>query len=113
MAQTNYTPIILFSSTTPGNLPTTSNLAVGELALNVADGKLYFNKSGVITVLATQAIAAVTLPVSIANGGTGLSTIGANGTVLTSDGSAASWQSAGGGGISTGKAIAMAMIFGF
>lgn len=113
MAQTNYTPIILFNSTTAGNQPTTSNLAVGELALNVADGKLYFNKSGVITVLATQAIAAVTLPVSIANGGTGLSTIGTNGQVLTSNGSAASWQTPSSGGITTGKSIAMAMIFGF
>jgi hypothetical protein len=112
MAQTNYTPIILFNSTTAGNLPTTSNLAVGELALNVADGKLYFNKSGVITVLATQAIAAVTLPVSIANGGTGLTTIGANGTVLTSNGTTASWAATS-GGITTGKSIAMAMIFGF
>ena len=113
MAQTNYTPIILFNSTTAGNQPTTSNLAVGELALNVPDGKLYYNKSGTITVLATSAIAAVTLPVSIANGGTGLSTIGANGTVLTSNGTSASWAAAGGGGISTGKAIAMSMIFGF
>jgi hypothetical protein len=74
MAQTNYTPIILFNSTTAGNQPTTSNLAVGELALNVADGKLYFNQSGVITVLATAGA---------------------------------------GSGITTGKSIAMAMIFGF
>jgi len=39
--------------------------------------------------------------------------IGANNYVLTSNGTTASWQPASGGGISTGKAIAMAMIFGF
>jgi hypothetical protein len=52
MAATGYTPIILFNSTTASALPTTSNLAVGELALNVPDGKLYFNQSGTIKVLA-------------------------------------------------------------
>jgi hypothetical protein len=57
MPQSGYTPIILFNSTTAGNQPTTSNLNVGELALNVADGKLYFNKSGTITVLALASTA--------------------------------------------------------
>jgi len=37
--------------------------------------------------------------------------IGSNGYVLTSNGTTASWQTA--SGVSTGKAIAMAMIFGF
>jgi len=37
--------------------------------------------------------------------------IGSNGYVLTSNGTTASWQAA--SGVSTGKAIAMAMIFGF
>ena len=39
--------------------------------------------------------------------------IGANGTVLTSNGTTATWQTAASSGISTGKSIAMAMIFGF
>jgi hypothetical protein len=39
--------------------------------------------------------------------------IGANGTVLTSNGTTATWQTAASGGISTGKSIAMALIFGF
>ena len=39
--------------------------------------------------------------------------IGANGYVLTSDGTTASWAANSGSGISTGKSIAMAMIFGF
>jgi len=39
--------------------------------------------------------------------------IGANGYVLTSNGTTASWAANSGSGISTGKSIAMAMIFGF
>ena len=72
MAQSGYTPIILFNSTTASNQPTTSNLAVGELAINIPDGKLYFNKSGTITVLATASTAALTVPITPANGGTGV-----------------------------------------
>jgi hypothetical protein len=44
----------------------------------------------------TQASALAT-PISIANGGTGLGTIGANNTVLTSNGTSASWVAAAGG----------------
>ena len=49
-----------------------------------------------------------------ANGGTGLSSPGTAGNVLTSDG-AGSWTSspASGGGVSAGKSISFAMIFGF
>ena len=72
MAQIGYTPIILFNSTTASNQPTTSNLAVGELAINIPDGKLYYNKSGTITVLATASTAALTVPITPANGGTGV-----------------------------------------
>jgi phage-related tail fiber protein len=51
-----------------------------------------------------------TLPV--ANGGTGLTAVGTTGNVLTSNGT--TWvSSAPSGGVSTGKAIAMAMIFGY
>ena len=70
MAATGFTPIILFYSTTASNAPTTSNLAVGELALNVPDGKLYFNQSGTIKVLASNA--AITNVASITFGTTGL-----------------------------------------
>ena len=52
MAQTGYTPIILFHSTTASAVPTTSNLAVGELGLNNTDGKLYYNTGSAIAVLA-------------------------------------------------------------
>jgi hypothetical protein len=56
MAQSGYTPIIIYNSTTASNVPTTGNLAAGELALNIADGKLYFNQSGTINVLSNSAV---------------------------------------------------------
>ena len=59
MAATGFTPIILFNSTIASNAPTTANLAVGELALNIPDGKLYFNQSGTIKVLASNAAGTV------------------------------------------------------
>jgi len=46
MAQTGYTPIQLYYSTTTGNIPSASNLALGEIALNVADAKLFYKTSG-------------------------------------------------------------------
>jgi hypothetical protein len=76
MAATGFTPIILFNSTTSGNTPTTSNLAVGELALNVPDGKLYFNQSGTIKVLANAADNVIPIPVT--SGGTGITSLTAN-----------------------------------
>jgi len=166
MAATGYTPIILFNSTTAAAVPTTSNLAVGELALNIPDGKLYYNKSGTITLLAnantaapvttfsagttgltpnTATSGAITLAgtLAIANGGTGQTTasaafnalspitttgdlilgngtnsatrlaIGASTYILTSNGTTATWAAPAASGVSTGKAIALSMIFGF
>ena len=56
MAQAGYTPIQLYYSTTASAVPTAGNLASGELALNITDGKLYFkNNSGVVTLLASTA----------------------------------------------------------
>jgi len=60
MAQTGYTPILVYASGTASNVPLAANLtssALGaELALNYADGKLYFkNSSGTVTLLASAA----------------------------------------------------------
>lgn len=75
MAQAGFTPISLYYSTTASTLPTAGNLVAGELAINTADGKLYFkNSSGAVTLLASATAAAITLPVSVANGGTGVTT---------------------------------------
>jgi len=46
MAQTNYTPIQLYHSTTSNAIPSAANLLPGELALNIADGKLFYEDTG-------------------------------------------------------------------
>jgi len=157
MAASGYTPISLYYSNTASAVPTAGNLADGELALNIADMKLYAkNSSGVVTLLASNASTggvssvsfgstgltpstatsgAVTVAgtLSVANGGTGQTsytdgqllignstgntltkatlTAGSNISITNSAGSItiASTSS----GITTGKSIAMAMIFGF
>jgi hypothetical protein len=42
MAQSGYTPIQLYYSSTTTNAPTAGNLANGELAINITDGKLFY-----------------------------------------------------------------------
>ncbi len=60
MAQTGYTPLLIYASGTASNVPLAANLTSSasgaELALNYADGKLYYkNSSGVVTLLASSA----------------------------------------------------------
>jgi hypothetical protein len=53
MAQATYTPILLYHSTTAAAVPTSGNLANGELAINITDGKLYYkSNAGTVTLLA-------------------------------------------------------------
>lgn len=53
MAQSGFTPIQLYYSTTDSAAPSAGNLANGELAINITDGKLYYkNNAGVVKVLA-------------------------------------------------------------
>ena len=97
MAASGYTPIILFNSTTTGNTPTTSNLAVGELAINVTDGKLFFNQSGTIKVLANATYATSVSTISF--GTTGLTPSTATNGVVTVAGTLATTN--GGTGLSS------------
>jgi hypothetical protein len=60
MSQTGYTPILIYGSSTASNVPLAANLTSSasgvELALNYADGKLFYKDSGgVVQVLATKA----------------------------------------------------------
>jgi len=82
MAQTNYTPISLYYSTTAAAVPTSGNLVAGELALNTVDEKLYFkNSSGTVKLLASNA---VTTPVTtIGFGTTGLTPSSATSGAVT------------------------------
>jgi hypothetical protein len=70
MAATNFTPIQLYYSTTASAVPLAANLAAGELAINIPDGKLYYNDSGTVKLLASNA--ATTNVTSITFGTTGL-----------------------------------------
>lgn len=125
MAQAGFTPIQLYHSATPAAAPTAGNLIAGELAINTADGILYYEDSaGVVKPIAQNVT-------PVANGGTSLATLtlnnvilgngtsaplfvapGTSGNVLTSDGT--TWQSTtpAASGASKGQAIAFSLIFG-
>jgi hypothetical protein len=108
MAQTGYTPILIYSSSTTTNAPAVGNLTNStlgsELAINITDGKLFYKDNA----NAIQVIGWKTTPTTA--GGTGLTSytagdllyyatgttlaklaIGASTTVLTSSGSAPQW----------------------
>jgi hypothetical protein len=71
MAASGYTPISLYYSTTAAAVPLAANLVPGELAININDGKLYFeNSSGVVTLLAQSGAASPVTTISF--GTTGL-----------------------------------------
>jgi len=111
MAQTGYTPILIYSSTTAAQAPVAGNLTNStlgsELAINITDGKLFYKDNA----NAVQVIGWKVTPTSA--GGTGLTSytagdmlyyasgtalsklgIGAANTVMTSSGSAPQWSTA-------------------
>ena len=105
MAQTGYTPIQLYRTTTAGAAPTSGNLNAGELAFNIADADMALyakNNTGTVK--------------RVMNNPAGLkypTADGTSGQFVTTDGAGNLSFATSSGGISTGKAIAMAMIFGF
>jgi hypothetical protein len=109
MAQTGYTPILIYSSSTASNAPLAANLTNStlgsELAINIADGKLFYKDSGGTV----QVIGWKVVPTTA--GGTGLTTytagdtlyyasgttlsklgIGASGYFMSSSGTAPQWS---------------------
>jgi len=97
MAQTGYTPILIYSSTTVAQAPAVGNLTNStlgsELAINITDGKLFYKDNA----NAIQVIAWKTTPTTA--GGTGLTsyTAGdmlyyASGTTLTKLGIGTAYQ---------------------
>ena len=95
MAQAGYTPISLYYSTTSTQEPTAGNLVSGELAINIADGKLFYkNSAGNVRLLS---IGYGSSSVTPTNGGvqygTGtalaLTAAGSSGQILRSNGAAA------------------------
>jgi hypothetical protein len=118
MAATGYTPIQLFYSTTTGNSPSAGQLVAGELAINIADGILYYKDSnGVVQIIAekggngvtsfsagstgftpnTDSTGAVTLAgtLNIASGGTNGSSTPTAGAVAYGSGTAYAFTAAG------------------
>jgi hypothetical protein len=78
MAQSGFTPIQLFRTTTAAAVPTAGDLAAGELAINLTDEALYFkNAAGVVKLLADSSGALGTVTsVDVSGGTTGLTTSG-------------------------------------
>jgi hypothetical protein len=105
MAQTGYTPIQLYRTTTAGAAPTSGNLSAGELGFNIADADMALyakNNTGTVK--------------RIINNPAGLkypTADGSAGQVVSTDGAGNLTFSTPTAGITTGKSIAMAMIFGF
>lgn len=55
MAATNFTPIQLYRSGTASAAPVAANLALGELAINYTDGKLYYeDNAGVVQMIGAK-----------------------------------------------------------
>jgi hypothetical protein len=109
MAQTGYTPILIYSSSTASAAPSASNLTNStlgsELAINITDGKLFYKDNA----NAVQVVGWKTVPTTA--GGTGLTSytagdlvyyasgttftklaIGASGRWLGSSGTAPQWN---------------------
>jgi len=58
MSQSGYTTLQSYYSNTAGHIPTSANLSSGELAVNIADGKLFYKDSnGNVQILATNNVA--------------------------------------------------------
>ena len=58
MSQSGYTTLQSYYSNTAGHIPTSANLSSGELAVNSADGKLFYKDSnGNVQILATNNVA--------------------------------------------------------
>ena len=97
MAQSGNTPIQLYYSTSAGVTPSSGNLANGELAINITDGKLFykdnlgsvqtlvsknatvtsvsFGSTGLTPSTATSGAVSVAGTLAVGNGGTGATTL--------------------------------------
>jgi hypothetical protein len=91
--------VVLKRSAVTGRNPTTSDLALGELALNTYDGNLFFKKDSgtasivtVATLAGTQSLSNKTLASPVITGTlTAGGSVGTNGQLLASTGSGLQW----------------------
>jgi hypothetical protein len=125
MAQSGFTPVSLYYSTTASAVPVNTNLANGELALNIQDEKLYFkNAAGTVKLLASNAASAtsgtsilygngsggfsnVTIGSGISFAGGTLSATGSGGTVTSVAASVPSFLSISGSPITSSGTLAI------
>jgi len=108
MSAVGFTPIQLYHSTTNGAVPLAGNLATGELAVNVYNGKLYYKNSntGAVSILADGATATGNLPggatgsvvYQSATGVTAYLAIGSAGALLYSNGTLPAYTALGSAG---------------
>ena len=68
MAAAGFTPISLYYSTTANTQPTTGNLALGELGLNIADGVAYFKNAAGSSIIQLNDPAGTAVAMAIALG---------------------------------------------
>ena len=92
--------VVLKRSSVQGKSPTTSDLALGELALNTYDGNLFFKKDvsgsesilSVATLTGTQTLTNKTLDGATLSGALTIAgSTGSNGYILTSTGTGVQW----------------------
>ena len=91
--------VVLKRSAVTGRNPTTSDLALGELAINTYDGNLFFKKDSgtasivsVATLTGTQTLTNKTLEAAVLTGTlTASGSVGTNGQLLASTGSGVQW----------------------
>lgn len=88
MADTGFTPIYLYYSSTTGHSPVAGNLGYGELAINITDGYLFYKDNA----NAIQKIGYKLVPTTA--GGTGLTSFTSGGVVYASSTSALTTSSA-------------------
>jgi len=120
MAQTGFTPISIYYSSTASAVPTAGNLVAGELAINTADGRLYYKDSaGVVQVIGTKGGVGSSTTTQVLYNSSGLvvgsANLTFNGTTLTvaNDASISGLTvGKGGGAVSTNTAIGSGAING-
>ena len=105
MAATGYTPISLYYSTTAAATPTAGNLVPGELAINITDGKLYYeDNAGVVQLLASKTpVLGNSLTIALTGGATAPATFNGS-SAVTID-----YSTVGADQVGTGVAMAIAL----